>query len=160
MERRKLSKPQVGGLSRAQHTALQARKKRIAEITQKRNAERNAELLAKARIEYKAEPIKPGSYPKKPSINAQFFRPGPASKQSKVGFKITATNRKVRALQVWTDRDPTWGNVKVVVVNDYTSSAEIDKIDRELRLHLMGWSNNGYFGPGAKFRIETVKAPG
>jgi hypothetical protein len=165
MERRRLSTAS-GGLSRPQRDALRKRMARLAEVRKKRSAERNEEILAKARIAFKARPVKPDTPPPltgKHDINKQFFRPGPAAKKAtKLGFEIKTADRLIRALQVSTVEDPAWGNIKAVMINEHTPHSEISKIDAKFQIDLIGWSaaRDPYFGPNAKFRIATITVPG
>ena len=159
MERRTLSKPQAGGLSRAQHAAMKARKARIEETKKRHAAARDAELLAKARVEFEAErtmtpPVGPQKMPHR--SNSFIFTPQSKGAKHKLGFEIKTADRLIRALQVCSVTSPEWGIIKAFAVNTSTGRTDIERLDKELRYHRDGWVNVGYFGPNAKFKIDTV----
>ena len=163
MERRTLSKPQTLSLSKAQYAAMRERKARLEAAKKRHIAARDAELLAKARVEFKAEratppPVGPQRIPHR--SNAFVFAPQSKGAKHKLGFEIKTPNRLIRALQVCTTTDPEWGTIKAFSINTSTGRVDIEKLDKELRYHRDGWVNTGYFGPDAKFRIDTVSAPG
>lgn len=86
------------------------------------------------------------------------FGPGYGKKPQKTeSVSMSTGNRQYRALLVKNDRDKEWGAIKAEVLHDKSQEGRIDK---ELRAAWMRWQANGYFEPGAVFKIDTIVAPG
>lgn len=74
---------------------------------------------------------------------------------------VAVKEQRLLALQVRSDRDPEWGTLKSIPINEYTPDAELKKHYRYLNDLKIGWIISNYFdGTGVEFRICEITQKG